>query len=157
MSMTLIAAVDNNYGIGYQGQLLWHLPADMAFFRKMTMGHTIVMGRKTYDSIGKPLKDRENIVLTTQKLQIPSVTVIHDIKELVKEQKEIMIIGGAQIYELCLPLANRILLTEVDANLQADTFFPKIDKKQFQCIQEDRYPADEKNIYDMVFKEYIKI
>lgn len=155
--MTLIAAVDNNYGIGYQGQLLWHLPADMAFFRKMTMGHTIVMGRKTYDSIGKPLKDRENIVLTTQKLQIPSVTVIHDIKELVKEQKEIMIIGGAQIYELCLPLANRILLTEVDANLQADTFFPKIDKKQFQCIQEDRYPADEKNIYDMVFKEYIKI
>jgi dihydrofolate reductase len=157
MSMTLIAAVDKNYGIGYQGQLLWHLPADMAFFRKMTMGHTIVMGRKTYDSIGKPLKDRENIVLTTQTLQIPGVTVIHDLKELVKEQKEIMIIGGAQIYELCLPFANRILLTEVDANLQADTFFPKIDKKQFQCIQEDRYAADEKNIYDMVFKEYIKI
>jgi dihydrofolate reductase len=157
MSMTLIAAVDNNYGIGYQGQLLWHLPADMAFFRKMTMGHTVVMGRKTYDSIGKPLQDRENIVLTTQTLQIPGVTVIHDLKELVKEQKELMIIGGAQIYELCLPFANRILLTEVDANLQADTFFPKIDKKQFQCIQEDRYAADEKNIYDMVFKEYIKI
>lgn len=157
MNLTLIAAVDKNHGIGYQGELLWHLPADMAFFRKNTLGHVVLMGRKTFDSIGQPLKDRENIVITRQNIEIPGVQIIHDLKDIAHRQEEIMILGGAEIYNLCLPLAKKIILTEVDAELTADAYFPPFDKTQFQCVKEDYYPADEKNIYNMVFKEYIKI
>jgi dihydrofolate reductase len=156
MNLTLIAAVDKNYGIGYQGQLLWHLPADMAFFRKKTLGHRVLMGRKTFDSIGKPLKDRENIVLTRQPIDIPGVKIIHHLEELANPQEEVMVLGGGEIYQFCLPLAKRIILTEVDVELTADAFFPQFDKNQFQCISEEYYPANEKNIYNMVFKEYLK-
>ena len=155
MNLTLIAAVDKMYGIGYQGQLLWNLPADMAYFRKKTLGYSVLMGRKTFDSIGKPLKDRRNFVLTRQSLNIPGVEVIHDFSKL-HDSEEIMVIGGAEIYSLCMPYAKRILLTEVDAELPADTFFPKFDKSQFQCVSEESYLADEKNIYNMIFKEYSK-
>jgi len=156
MNLTLIAAVDKNYGIGYQGQLLWHLPADMAFFRKKTLGHMVLMGRKTFDSIGRPLKDRENIVITHQHIEIPGVKIVHHLEELANQQEEVMVLGGGEIYQLCLPYAKRIILTEVDAQLTADAFFPKFDKNQFQCVSEDYYPADEKNIYNMSFKEYIR-
>ena len=157
MNLTLIAAVDKNHGIGYQGELLWHLPADMAFFRKNTLGHVVLMGRKTFDSIGRPLRDRENIVITRQNIEILDVQIIHDLKDIAHRQEEIMVLGGAEIYNLCLPLAKKIILTEVDAELTADAYFPPFDKTQFQCVKEDYYPADEKNIYNMVFKEYIKI
>jgi dihydrofolate reductase len=156
MNLTLIAAVDKNYGIGYQGQLLWHLPADMAFFRKKTLGHMVLMGRKTFDSIGRPLKDRENMVITHQPIEIPGVKIVHHLEELANQQEEVMVLGGGEIYQLCLPYAKRIILTEVDAQLTADAFFPKFDKNQFQCVSEDYYPADEKNIYNMSFKEYIR-
>jgi dihydrofolate reductase len=155
MNLTLIAAVDKMYGIGFQGQLLWNLPADMAYFRKKTIGYSVLMGRKTFESIGKPLKDRRNFVLTRQNLNIPGVEVIHDLSEIL-DLGEMMILGGAEIYTLCMPYAKRILLTEVDAKLTADTFFPKFNQSQFQCISEESYFADEKNIYNMTFKEYIK-
>jgi dihydrofolate reductase len=156
MNMTLIAAIENNNGIGYQGKLLWHLPADMTFFRSKTIGHPVLMGRKTFESIGKPLKNRENIVITRQKIEIPGVKIIHNLDELALIPDEIMVLGGGEIYQLCLPYAKRILLTEVDASLSADTFFPEFDKNIFKCESEVFHPADEKNIYQMVVKEYTR-
>lgn len=154
MNLTLIAAVEHNYGIGFQGHLLWDLPADMAFFRKKTWGATVIMGRKTYESIGRPLKNRKNYVLTRQPIHIPEVNVIHHLKELDHLQEEIMVIGGAEIYQLCLPYAKRIILTEVDVSLPADTFFPEFDHQKYECVSAEYYPADEKNQYNMIFKEY---
>ena len=156
MNLTLIAAIEQNYGIGYQGKLLWHLPADMAFFRKKTIGHKVLMGRKTYESIGRPLKDRENIVMTRQNIELPGVKIIHYLKEIKNDQEEIMILGGAELYALCLPYAKRIFLTEVEVNLKADAYFPKFDKMQFKCITKEFYPADDKNNYNMYFNEYSK-
>ena len=154
MNLTLIAAVDEKYGIGYQGKLLWNLPADMTFFRKKTIGFPVIMGRKTYESIGKPLKDRENYILTRQNIEIPGATVIHQLEEIQHIQEEIMVLGGAEIYKLCLPYANRIILTEVAVQLKADTYFPKFDHLSFECVEAQYYSADEKNAYNMWFKEY---
>lgn len=156
MNLTLIAAVDLAYGIGYLGQLPWKLPADMAFFRKKTIGHPVLMGRKTYESIGKPLKDRDNYILTRQPMQISDVHIIHQLEEIAHLSDEIMVIGGAQIYNLCLPFANRIILTEVQVQLKADTYFPTFDKNEFYCIDQSFYAADKDNPYNMYFREYLR-
>ena len=156
MKITLIAAVASNYGIGLNGQLLWHLPADMAFFRQHTLHKTILMGRKTFESIGHPLKNRENIVLSRSKQDFPLVKTIQSVAELENYDQEIMVIGGEQIYRLFLPLAQRIILTEVDANLQADTFFPSFDKETYICCKAEEHLADENNQYKIIFKEYVK-
>ena len=157
MELTLIAAIARNNAIGKDEKLLWNLPADMAFFRRKTKGKTVLMGRKTYESIGKPLKDRKNIVLTQQDLSIEGVSIIHDLTEIEKISEEIMVLGGGQVYELCMPFAKRLIITEVQVSLDADTFFPYIDTNQFKCIRTERYAADEHNRYDMVFKEYDRI
>lgn len=154
MNLTLIAAVDRAFGIGYQEQLPWHLPADMTFFRKNTIGHPVLMGRKTYESIGKPLKDRDNYILTRQPIQISDAHIIHQLEDIAHLCDEIMVIGGAQIYNLCLPFAKRILLTEVDTTVKSDTFFPRFNHLKFKCVSSQYYPADENNIYNMWFKEY---
>lgn len=156
MNLTLIAAVDKKYGIGYQGKLLWNLPADMAFFRKKTIGFHVVMGRKTYESIGKPLKNRENYILSRQKIEIPGAFVIHQLQDIQHIREELMILGGAEIYKLCLPIANRIILTEVEAQLKADTYFPTFNKSEFECIQESFHAADKDNLYNMYFREYLR-
>ena len=157
MKVCLIAACDKKRGIGYQGKLPWHLPADFAFFKAQTLGKTVVMGRKTFESIGRPLPGRRNIVLSSQNYQHAGIEVIHSVDELWSSQlDEVMVIGGQQIYQLFLPIASQIMLTEVDAICPADAYFPYFSLHDFQCISEQRHPVDEKNVYAMTFKVFSK-
>lgn len=128
-----IACISQDRGLGYNNQLLWRSAEDMDFFRTTTSNHTVVMGRKTYESIGKPLPHRRNIVLSRQ--DIPGVETYHspdELKQALAEiNDEVFIIGGASLYELFLPLANRLLLTEVAATKPADTFFPEFNRHDY--------------------------
>ena len=127
---SMIAAVSENNVIGKDGQLPWHIPEDLQRFKKLTTGHTLVMGRKTYDAIGRPLPDRRTIVLSKDKdLKIEGSTVAHSVEEvleLTKEEKEVFIAGGAEIYEQFMPYVSKIYLTIVHSDFEGDTYFPMI-------------------------------
>lgn len=155
--ISLIAAIDENRGMGKDNQLLCHLPADLKHFKQLTLGKPVIMGRKTYDSIGKALPGRLNIVLSKQSLMIGSVMVVHSISqalELVHDVPEVMIIGGAQLYQQALPLAQRIYLTVIHHQFSADVFFPELDIKEWDMVQQSNWSHDEKNLYDMTFYHY---
>jgi len=151
----MIAAMDRNRLIGNNNELPWHLPADFAHFKKITMGKPILMGRKTYDSIGRPLPGRLNIVLTrSAELSIEGVEVVtsfESAKRLVDDSQELMIIGGSGIYQLLLDKVDRIYLTIVEETFKGDAWFPELDMQQWQQLEKVEYPADEKNRYDMQF------
>jgi dihydrofolate reductase len=155
MHFSLIAACDLNRGIGYQGELPWHLPADLAYFKQMTMGKSILMGRKTFESIGRPLPGRQNIVLSRQKLEIPGVQVIQKFSDLQDlGDVEVMVIGGQQIYEMTIEHASTLWITKVHAKCLVDSFFPNISSQLFYCAQENFRAADAQNIYDLTFQEF---
>ena len=154
MKLTIIAAHDLNHGIGYHNQLPWRLPADLAFFKASTYGKPILMGRKTFESIGRPLPGRQNMVLTRQALTIAGVEIVTDMKQL--HQREVMIIGGASIYQQFLPLVDEMLITEVQATTQVDSYFPAYDKALFEETVINQQPADDNNQYAMIFKRYIR-
>lgn len=128
MELLAIAAMSNNRVIGKGNKLPWHLPEELAWFKRRTQGHAVLMGRKTFESMGKPLPRRENFVLTHQNLNIPGVTVIHALQEL-KTDKTIWVIGGAKIYALLLPYCNELYLTHVKMEIaNGDAFFPPFEK-----------------------------
>jgi len=130
--MKAIVAMSENRVIGANGGIPWHLPEDFLFFKKTTLGHPIVMGRKTYESLGKPLPGRKNIVLTSQALILPDLVIVHSKKELIAlniPTEEIFVIGGAKIYELLLPLCDTLLVTHVHRRVEGDTFFPIFENK----------------------------
>ncbi|WP_107841550.1 dihydrofolate reductase [Metasolibacillus meyeri] len=126
--ISLIVAHDKNRVIGYDNQMPWHLPGDLKYFKEMTMGKPVIMGRKTYESIGKALPGRRNIVITRnvayQADDIEAVASLEQALQLVQDEPEIMIIGGEQIFELALPLADRLYITEIDYTFEGDTYFP---------------------------------
>lgn len=157
----LIAAIDEQYALGKQGKLLCHLPLDLKHFKKTTLHQSILMGRKTYDTIGRSLPERENFILTHQKdLQIPGCFCVNSLKEaLEKKHSEILwVIGGGEIYSQCLPYAEKILLTKIHHTFEnADTFFPKLDSKEWEITSEEFHASDEKNSYDFSFVTYQKI
>jgi dihydrofolate reductase len=130
--------MDNNGLIGKDNQLPWHLPADLAYFKKITTGKSILMGRKTYDSIGKPLNNRRNIVISRDSsLKIDGVEVVNSLEKaisMVKEALEIFIIGGEQIYSMALSLATHLYITKVDGHFKGDAFFPDLDQKEWKEI-----------------------
>ena len=129
--IVLVAALSENQAIGKDNQLLWHLPEDLKRFRAMTLGHTVIMGRKTFDSIGKPLPKRKNVVLTrNENWSHPNVAVYNDLKKAIAEcaEETLMILGGAEIYAQSMPLADRLELTHVHSHFQGDAFFPSIDE-----------------------------
>ncbi|MCY9802925.1 type 3 dihydrofolate reductase [Vibrio scophthalmi] len=154
MIISMIAAMANDRVIGKDNQMPWHLPADFAWFKRCTMGKPVVMGRKTYQSIGRPLPGRQNIVISRDnQLQIDGVTTVTSIEQAlaaVGEVEEVMIIGGGAIYAACLPIANRLYVTYIDANVDGDTQFPIWDDSFVESHSES-YKADEKNLYDMRF------
>lgn len=155
--ISLIAAVDKNHGLGKGNKLLCHLPADLKHFKEKTVGKPIIMGRKTYESIGRPLPDRLNIVVSKYTIDIPGVTMAHSLEEaltLTKANSEVMIIGGASIFEQALLVADRIYLTLIHEQFDADVFFPKFDKTIWQCREAIDRAHDEKNPYDLTFYEY---
>lgn len=129
--MIAIAAMSRNRVIGYEGGIPWKLPKDMKFFRETTTGHTIVMGRKTYDSIGRPLPGRENVVVSRSGLEIPGVHTVCNPEEIEAraDGKNIYVIGGAEIYRALMPRCEEILLTLVDRVVEGDTFFPEFEDR----------------------------
>ncbi|QNK55211.1 dihydrofolate reductase [Paenibacillus sp. PAMC21692] len=157
MTITLIAAMDRNRTIGKGNAMPWRLPAEMAFFKANTLGKTVLMGRKTFESLGgKPLPNRRNIVLTRQtNLELPGSEIVHSVEEalrLIPEVEELMIIGGSDIYAQFLPYANKILLTEVETEIiGGDATFPEFDPKDWRRIVGDRKEPDERNAYAFTF------
>lgn len=155
MRHSLIVAMSENRVIGRGGQLPWHLSADLRRFRHLTMDHTIIMGRKTFDSIGKPLPGRTNLVLTrdaawTREGAVP-VRSLDDAVERSGGAAELMVIGGAEVFRLALPHARRIYLTRIHAKVQGDTHFPPVDWSTWREVERQAFAADEKHAFAMTF------
>lgn len=155
-----IAAVDNNNSLGKQGKLLCHLPLDLQYFKKNTINQSILMGRKTYESIGRALPNRENFILTHQKnLDISNCICVNSLEEAVaqKTHENLFIIGGGEIFKQYLSYADKILLTKIHHDfLGADTFFPVLDPEQWKMISQTFHPISEKNSYPISFETYLK-
>ena len=155
--MNLIVAVDRNWGIGKDNKLLVSIPADMKFFRQMTGGKVVVMGRKTLESFpnGLPLKNRTNIVLTgNPNYHVKDAVIVHTTEELLEELKkydeeEIFVIGGESIYRMMLPYCSKVYVTKIDHAYQADTYFPNLDKLSEWEIKET---SEEKTYFDMIYE-----
>src|ERR1043165_1052456 len=139
--ISLIVAMSENRVIGRGGKLPWHLPADLRHFKELTTGHSIIMGRKTFDSIGKPLPNRRNIVITHDRdFRAAGIELAQNLQSalpLTQNEDEVFVIGGAQIFEQSLPRADRIHLTIVHANIEGDTFFPPIDRDDWFIANEE--------------------
>mgnify|MGYP001109037792 CR=1 FL=1 len=158
MKISLIAAMDHNRLIGSDNKLPWHLPADFAYFRSVTMGKPILMGRKTFESIGRPLPGRTNIVLSRDSaLQIEGVVCVTDMDQAVEQAgdaDELMVIGGSTIYEMLLPQADRLYITYVDGQFEGDAWFPVFSDADWVKVKASSHPADEKNDYSCEFVTY---
>jgi dihydrofolate reductase len=160
--ISLIAAIGKNNELGANNALLWHLPADMAHFRDTTRGHTVIMGRKTFESIGKALPNRRNIVITRDKnIALPDIETFHSLGEVMSKtvfDTEVFVIGGAEIYKEFIDKTDKLYITHVDAEFkEADTFFPVIDSSKWQKIKSTFHVKDADNPYDMEFAEYERI
>lgn len=160
MKLILIAAVANNNVIGQNNKLLWHMPADLKHFKELTMGRPMIMGRKTFESIGKPLPGRRTIVVTRNKdydaMGCEVVTDIRDAICKVKDEQEVFVAGGGEIYRQVINLhcTRRLYLTRVYANFEGDSFFPEINTEKWELVEREPQPADEKNPYPFAFLTY---
>ena len=155
MRLSIVVAMDDNRLIGSKNQLPWHLPGDLAYFKKLTTGKSILMGRKTYDSIGRPLPNRRNIVITRNaNISIPGcevVSSIDDALELTKDDLEVMVIGGASLCEQLLPKVNRLYITKIDGEFEGDVFFPKYDDFDWREVSCESHSKDNSNSYSYKF------
>lgn len=156
--VSILVAYDRNRAIGHGNKLPWHLPADLKRFKALTMGHHIVMGRKTYESIGRPLAGRANVVITREIGYRAEGSIVVDTLEraldVAQEDKEIFIIGGAQIFLQMLPFCDRLYATEIDAAFDADTYFPEFDKESWVESSRDHHEADPTHPYPFDFVIY---
>jgi dihydrofolate reductase len=155
MMISIIAAISKNRVIGNKNKLPWKLPADMQHFVSITKGKPVIMGRKTFESLGKPLPNRINIVLTSDKnYHQDGCVVVHDINgalNAAKEHGEVMVIGGAAIYEQFLPLAGRMYLTLIEGEFEGDAFFPHFNASEWFELESQQHKADPNNPYDYTF------
>jgi dihydrofolate reductase len=151
MIRSLVVAMSRNRVIGRNQQLPWKLPADLAYFKRVTMGHPVVMGRRTWESIGRALPGRLNIVVTRDPAYAaPGATVVHSLDEAWRaagDAAEVSIIGGSAIFAETLPIADRIHLTQVDADVEGDTWFPEFDRSQWVSREVERHECDERHAY----------
>lgn len=159
---TIVVAMGRNNEIGQGNRLLWHLPKDLKHFKELTSGHPVIMGRKTYESIGKPLPNRTNIVVSRRNdWYEEGILIVGSIKEALKFARkideEVFITGGGNIYEQTIGQCDRLEVTLVDAVLEGDTFFPKIDLKKWHKTGETCHEADEKNPYNFCFQTWERI
>ncbi len=156
--LSMIVAHADNRVIGKDNDMPWYLPADLAYFKKTTLGKPIIMGRKTYESIGRPLPGRKNIVISRDdEYRAEGVEVVGSVEAalaLVSDVEEVMVIGGGAIYKHCLPAAQRLYITHIDANIVGDTYFPKYDLNEWQLAVSEVKAADEKNNYQLRFNVY---
>lgn len=157
----LVAAMTPERVIGKNNTLPWHMPADLAHFKALTSGKAVLMGRKTYQSIGRLLPHRNNIIITRDKqFRVEGADIFHDITSALAHYKnhgDICVIGGSEIYAQTLPYADRLELTYINASMEGDSFFPDFDTTQFNEISREAHKADEKNPYDYVFVTLQKI
>lgn len=159
MSISFIFAMDRNRAIGKDNGLPWHLPADLRFFKRVTMGNPILMGRKTYDSIGKPLPGRENVILTQNKaFTAEGCVVTHSVAEALARYKdqELFVIGGVEAFRLFLPYVTRMYITKIEHEFEADTFFTQLDLSDWKLLSSEQGPQDERNPYEYNFCVYEK-
>lgn len=160
--ISFIWAMDENRVIGRDNKLPWHLPEDLKFFKRVTMGHPIVMGRKTYESIGRPLPGRENIIITRNlDYTCDPCTVLHSIDELLaysdkNPNEEYFIIGGAEIFREAFPKVDRLYITLIHDKFEGDTFFPTFNMEEWELFSSEKGLKDEKNPYDYEFLIYHK-
>jgi dihydrofolate reductase len=152
MTLSLVVAAARNNVIGSEGGLPWHLPDDLGHFKRLTTGKPVIMGRRTFESIGKPLPDRRNIVMTRQADYAAKgcevVSSVDEALELVRGTAEVMIIGGGQVYRDFIPHADRIYLTRVQADVEGDTYFPEIDGAGWQLMTSEHHAADDRHAYE---------
>lgn len=145
--VSVIVAVAENGVIGDKNTLLWHISEDLRNFKRVTSGHPVIMGRKTFDSLGRPLPNRTNVVITRQNLEIEGCKVVHSLEEalsLFSPEEEVFVIGGAQIYAEALPLADRFYLTRVHHAYEGDTSFPKWNESEWSLVESERFERGEK-------------
>ncbi|MFD0697321.1 dihydrofolate reductase [Paenibacillus sp. GCM10027628] len=157
MSISFIFAMDRNRAIGVNNKLPWHLPADLKFFKSVTMGHPILMGRKTYDSIGKPLPGRRNVILTqNSQFQAEGCEVVHSVEEAVQafRDEELFVIGGAEIFRLMAEVVDRMYITYIDHEFEADTYFGEMDMSEWTLVSSEQGERNEKNPYAYYFRIY---
>ncbi len=154
--VSIIVAYDKNRGIGKDNALCWRQSNDLSRFKKLTTGHIVVMGRKTFESIGRALPNRRNIVITRQNLEIPQVEVLNNINNIKEIEGEVFIIGGGEIYKNCLILADRIFATEIDCEIDADTYFTEINEEDWKIDFKEFHNKDEKNEYNYTFINYAR-
>lgn len=154
MTFSLIVATTQNNVIGKDNQMPWHLPADLAWFRQNTTGKPVIMGRKTFESIGRPLPKRINIVLSRQPFEHEGVTwkdSLESAVDFVKDSEEIVLIGGGELFKQYLPKADKLYLTQIQAEIEGDTFFPELNWNEWKIEYDEYRQADENNVYDLRF------
>ncbi len=157
--ISLIVAMAKNRVIGRANQLPWHLPDDLKRFKQLTLGKDLILGRKTYESIGRPLAGRRLIVVTQQAIEWPQITIAQSLDaaiKLAKSGSEIMIGGGAQIYAQGLPLADCIYLTKIEAELMGDAYFPALNQNEWKIVDEQFHDADESHIFTFSFQTLLR-
>ncbi|TPE42876.1 dihydrofolate reductase [Pontibacter mangrovi] len=156
MIVIVVAAAENNV-IGKDNDLIWYLPADLKHFKRLTMGHPMIMGRKTYEAIGKPLPGRTSIIVTSQKdFTAEGCIVVHSLEEAIAKGQEldpeqVSIIGGANVYKQALPLTDKVYLTRVHHTFEGDAYFPELPEDEWQVEAQEHHAPDEKNKYSYTF------
>lgn len=160
MKITLVAAAAENNALGKDNDLIWRLPDDFKRFKALTSYHHIIMGRKTFESFPKPLPNRKHVVITRQEnYKNETIEVVHSLEEAMQfssTEEEIFIIGGGEIYKQALPFADKIELTRVHGEFEADTFFPEIDEKKWNLVNSEFHDKDEKHKYSFSYLTYLK-
>ncbi len=156
--ITIIAAAGKNNELGKDNDLVWHLPDDFKRFKKLTTGHHIIMGRKTFETFPKPLPNRTHIVITrNKKYKKEGAVVVNTLQqalEIAKNDEQPFIIGGGEIYKLAMDISDKIELTRVHATFEADTFFPEIDLNKWKLVNEKYHPKDERHNFDFTYLTY---
>ncbi|MGJ1268476.1 dihydrofolate reductase [Sphingobacterium spiritivorum] len=156
LKITLIVAAAENNVIGKDNQMPWHLPNDFKYFKKNTLEHSVIMGRKTFEAIGKALPDRRNIVISrNQDFHHPDVDTANSLQEAIlycRDEREVFVIGGANIYEQTLPFAHKVLLTRVHTTIEGDAVFPVLNPEEWALESEEKHFADDKHAFDYTFQ-----
>ena len=157
----MIAAVAENFALGKDNELVWHLPDDFKRFKQLTTNHYIIMGRKTFESFPKPLPNRTHVIITRQQDYTAEGCLVAanlaDALALIPKDENAFVIGGGEIYALALPFTDVIEITKVHARFEADTFFPEIDSKQWKLVSEEYHPKDEKHLFDFTYETYRRV
>lgn len=162
MIVSLLVAIDQKRGIGKDGRIPWRLPADQQRFKRLTMGHHLVIGRLTYESIGRPLPGRTMLVVTSQQgYQAPGCTIVSSLDQALElarraGEDQVFIAGGARLYAEALPLADRLYLTQVHAQVDADTFFPHFDESNWVETAREHHPRDQHNQFDFTYRLLVR-